>query len=206
MLIDSIIKILKNRALLSIAVDMCIAYLFIILKYVMHIGGKVFLTTPLDNDFFIIPLKMFLFYLALPLSILSILNAKFMFDLLCLLSRNFLRDKVNSIRNYLLKNNKCSSLQLKRFSMSYTLRLLKNVVYTCSIFIFSTAYAFILDTYFDYGVEYKTISIVSMAITFLLYCCIFIVITRNYFTSLAIKDISNGTFTDAYQSLRDIFR
>lgn len=205
MLIDSIIKVLKNRTLLSIAVDMCIAYLFIVLKYAMHIGGKVFLTTPLDNDFFIIPLKMFLFYLALPLSILSILNAKFIFDLLCLLSRNFLGDKVNSVRNYILKN-KCSSLQLKRFSMPYTLRLLKNIVYTCSILIFSAAYAFVLDTYFDYGVEYKAISIVSMAITFLLYCCIFIVITRNYFTSLAIKDISNGTFTDAYQSLRDIFR
>lgn len=206
MWIEWVIKILKNRLLLSIAVDMCIAYLLIFIKYIFCIGVKNFLITQFDVEIFLLPLKMPIFYFAIFIVAASIWIAKFIFNILCLFSRTFILAKLEAIRTIIFQKNTQHDLNLKRFSIIYTVKTLKNIIYTCSVFIFTFIYTFILSFAFNNTLYFRIIEIISLIFLIISYFITFIIIIRNYFTAIAVKDILSATRTDGYQSLRDIFR
>lgn len=206
MWIEWVIKILKNRLLLSIAVDMCIAYLLIFIKYIFCIGVKNFLITQFDVEIFLLPLKMPIFYFAIFIVAASIWIAKFIFNILCLFSRTFILTKLEAIRTIIFQKNTQHDLNLKRFSIIYTVKTLKNIIYTCSVFIFTFIYTFSLSVAFNNTLYFRIIEIISLIFLIISYFITFIIIIRNYFTAIAVKDILSATRTDGYQSLRDIFR
>jgi hypothetical protein len=203
---ELIIKILKNRSLLSVSVDMVIAYILIFFGYISHVGVQNFLVNPFDDEIISLPLKMPIFYVASIISILSILISKFIFDILCLFSRQFIGTKLEDIREVIRKNNVEQYLKLKRFTLIYSIKTIKNIIYTSSIFLFIFIYSSVLCLILPYASQFFVIKLIAIISMIVLYFFAFIVITRNYFTAISVKDVLNSTKTDGYQSLRNIFR
>lgn len=206
MWIESVIKILKNRRLLIISVDMLIAYFCVIFEYVLQIGIKDFLVNPLDEEFILLPLRIPTFYAVIIIAPVSIWVSKFIFDLLCLFSRQFILVKLESIRNIIRKNHVAQHLKLKRFSLAYSVKTLKNIIYTSSVFLFSFVYTSFLSFFLTCASDFLIIKIISVISFIALYLMAFIVVIRNYFTAISVSDVLNSTKTDGYQALRDIFR
>lgn len=203
---ELIIKILKNRSLLSVSVDMVIAYILIFFGYISHIGVQNFLANPFDDEIISLPLKMPIFYVASIIAILSIVISKFIFDILCLFSRQFIGAKLEDIRDVIRKNNVEQYLKLKRFTLIYSIKTIKNIIYTSSIFLFIFIYSSILRLILPYASQFFVIKLIAIISMIVLYFFAFIVIIRNYFTAISVKDVLNSTKTDGYQSLRNIFR
>lgn len=203
---ELITKILKNRSLLSVSVDMVIAYILIFLEYISHVGVKNFLINPVDDEIISLPLKMPAFYVAFIIAILSILISKFIFDILCLFSRQFIEAKLEYIREVIRKNNVEQYLKLKRFTLIYSIKTIKNIIYTSSIFLFIFIYASVVPLIFPSASQFIAIKLIAIISMIALYFFAFIVIIRNYFTAISVKDVLNSTKTDGYQSLRNIFR
>ena len=203
---ELIIKILKNRSLLSVSVDMVIAYILIFFGYISHIGVQSFLANPFDDEIISLPLKMPIFYVASIIAILSIVISKFIFDILCLFSRQFIGTKLEDIRDVIRKNNVEQYLKLKRFTLIYSIKTIKNIIYTSSIFLFIFIYSSVLRLTLPYASQFFVIKLIAIISMIVLYFFAFIVIIRNYFTAISVKDVLNSTKTDGYQSLRNIFR
>ena len=185
---------------------MLIAYFYVIFEYILHIGIKNFLVNPLDDEIILLPLKMPIFYAVIIIAPASIWASKFIFDVLCLFSRQFILVKLESVRDIIRQNQVEQHLRLKRFSLTYSIKTLKNIIYTSSVFLFSFAYASFLCFFLASTSQFLIIKIISVISFIALYLVAFIVVIRNYFTAISVNDVLNSTKTDGYQALRNIFR